>query len=419
MSTRSFLFLQGVASPFFDRLAKAIRQSGIKTCRVKFCGGDLVFHKEGEARLYNGSHDELADFYNNLFKELSITDIVLFGDTRPVHIDAVRVAKERQLNIHVFEEGYLRPDWITLDSGGVNAYSPVPKLPCYFRDEASKVQRGIQSAKTNYSQWVRLAHDIRYNTGRLVDIQRFPNYRRHRIESPVREYLGWIIRYPKLLPSSLLAKRKIKKLNEQKAKYYVYPLQLDGDSQIRIHSKYKGGVAEATEEVLRSFAAHASKRAYLIVKNHPLDTGINKHKQNTLNLSKQLGIRHRVLFFDGGHLPTLLSNAKGTVLVNSTTGMSALFHGSPVIALGEALYDMPGLTFQGGLDDFWCKAKKPNAKLFRDFRDVLIHKTQINGNFYTKKGIEMAIAGSLKRMNIPPAVYEEEVTLQDSNTITI
>ena len=379
----------------------------------------MVFHKEGETRHFKGSNETLSDFYSDMFQELSITDVVLFGDTRPVHIDAVKVAKCLGLEVHVYEEGYLRPDWITLDSGGVNAHSSIPKSPCYFRDEATQIKRDVQSAKTDYNQWIRLVHDVRYNVGRITDIKRFPNYRRHRIDSPVREYLGWVTRYPRLVPSSLIAKHRTKKLLDKRSKYYVYPLQLDGDSQIRVHSKYKRGVNEATEEILRSFAAYAPRKSYLIVKNHPLDTGIGKNKEHTLRLSKELGVRDRVLFFDGGHLPTLLSHAKGTVLVNSTTGMSALFHQSPTIALGIALYDIPGLTFQGVLDDFWCKAKKPNPKLFRDFRDVLIHKTQINGNFYTKKGIEMAVAGSLARMNIPPVFEQEDNSLRVNNGTSI
>ncbi|MEZ5476261.1 MAG: hypothetical protein R3E95_01800 [Thiolinea sp.] len=59
------------------------------------------------------------------------------------------------------------------------------------------------------------------------------------------------------------------------------------------------------------------------------------------------------------HLPTLLQHTRGTVLVNSTTGTSALFHGSPVCALGKAIFDQPELTFQDGLIVFGQKVDRP------------------------------------------------------------
>jgi len=400
LDSRSFLFLQGVASPFFDRLASALRRAGVQTCRVEFCGGDTSFNRSGPAKKFTGKLNLLNEFYNETFNELKVTDIVLFGDTRPVHIPAIELAKEVGINIHVYEEGYLRPDWITLDSGGVNAFSPFAnKVPDYFRERAKNIPRNIKSFKTGYSQWTRLSHDLRFNIARTSDFVRFPNYSRHRVDHPISEYLGWFKRYPALVPFSLQAKYKTKKIINDNLSYYIYPLQLSADSQIRIHSNFSD-VNHATEEILRSFEKYAPKATKLIIKNHPLDTGLSKCKEFTRNMSKDLGIEDRVIFLDGGHLPTLLQNAKGTVVVNSTTGMSALFHKSPTIALGNALFDMPGLTFQGGLNEFWCRAKRSDYKLFSDFRDVVINDTQINGNFYTRKGIAMAVAGSLKRFNV-------------------
>lgn len=401
MSKKSFLFLQGVASPFFDKLASTLRMSGIETCRVNFCGGDVYLHRKGSSRQFHGNLAQLEDFYKNLFSELGTSDIVLFGDSRPVHIPAIKLAKKLGINIHVYEEGYLRPDWVTLDSGGVNAYSSISQeTSTYFRQNAKNIARDVESKKTGYNQWVRLYHDIRYNIARALDFKVFPEYSRHRVDHPVHEYIGWIKRYPTLIPLSWFAKYKVNKLVSSNATYYVYPLQLSGDSQIRVHSKYES-VNQATSEILYSFERFAPKNSYLVVKNHPLDTGVSKGKHFTLTLSRKLGIEDRVIFLDGGHLPTLLSHAKGTVVINSTTGMSALYHKSPIITLGKAIYNLPGLTFQGGLDDFWHHAKKGDHKLFRDFRDVVVHQTQINGNFYTKKGINMTVVASMERFGIP------------------
>jgi capsular polysaccharide export protein len=82
----------------------------------------------------------------------------------------------------------------------------------------------------------------------------------------------------------------------------------------------------------------------------------------------------------------LLKATKGVVLVNSTTGLSALGHGAPVKVCGAALYDLPGLTFQGRLHDFWFVAQnaKPDVEILRRFKVALVEKTQLNGSFYRK-----------------------------------
>ena len=46
---------------------------------------------------------------STIIAEKSITDIVLYGDTRPTHAEAIKLAKALDWRVHVFEEGYLRP----------------------------------------------------------------------------------------------------------------------------------------------------------------------------------------------------------------------------------------------------------------------------------------------------------------------
>ncbi|RVU83377.1 capsular biosynthesis protein [Leucothrix sargassi] len=418
MNKRCFLFLQGVATPFFDRLAASIRSSGVDTCRVVFCGGDAISHKSGNSVQYRGAVEDLPAFYESLFNELGVTDLVLFGDTRPVHIPAVKLAREIGIQAHVYEEGYMRPDWITLDLGGVNANTTLlPKSPMYYRKEALKVPARPKPLKVKYRLLVRLMQDVYYNSGRIFDSRNYPNYSRHRLHSPLLEYKGWITRYPAKPLFELAARYVTNKLLRKKIPFYIYPLQLDSDSQIRVHSPYSHGLRKAADDIIKSFANHAPKKSVLIIKNHPLDTGITKNRQYVKQVSKELGVSDRVYFFDGGHLPTLLRNSAGTVLINSTVGMSSLFHKSPTIALGKAIYDIPGLTFQGRLDCFWRSNKRPNQKLYNDFSKVVIHKTQINGGFYSNQGIEMAIEASLKRFGIPPEPEEKSEHLKLSVSV--
>lgn len=83
------------------------------------------------------------------------------------------------------------------------------------------------------------------------------------------------------------------------------------------------------------------------------------------------------------HLPTCLKNAVGTVTINSTVGIQSLYHGTPTIVLGKALYDIGGLTCKGmPLDRFWSEHHPPDKSLFQEFRRHLIEQTQLSGSFY-------------------------------------
>lgn len=90
------------------------------------------------------------------------------------------------------------------------------------------------------------------------------------------------------------------------------------------------------------------------------------------------------------------------MLVNSTTATQAIQLGSPTMALGRALFNLPGLTFQGSLDQFWTESTVPDANVYKDYRRVLIQNTQINGDFYTHEGIAMTIRNSLEKLDALP-----------------
>src|SRR5690606_8378506 len=129
-------------------------------------------------------------------------------------------------------------------------------------------------------------------------------------------------------------------------------LQINTDAQVRFHSPFTC-VAEALRHIVESFAAYASQPCRLLVKAHSLDPGLVSYGKIIASLSKRLDLSDRVFYVESGALPPLLSRARGVVTINSTSGASAILHGCSTIALGKAIYDIPGLTFQGSLRTFW------------------------------------------------------------------
>ncbi|WP_299880044.1 capsule biosynthesis protein [uncultured Cocleimonas sp.] len=405
---KSFLLLQGVASPFFAELEKALIKAGHQSLKINFCGGDLLSGRFFSTALnhinFQKSLNELPEFYLAIFKEHNITDIALFGDTRPVHVPAIELAKQQGIEVHVFEEGYFRPNWVTLDGNGVNAYSKIyehsENEPEWFLELAKRQPDWQDESKdTGGNLAIRAWHDIRYHLAKTLLKPMFPKYETHRPDSPLQEYWGFIRRMPMV---SLYYKRQsnqqIKALIASHSPFYLLPLQLEADSQIRLHSDFTS-LEHVIQTTIESFATNATNDAKLVIKLHPLDPWFINYPKIIDKLCTQYQVNsERVIYLEAGNLNTLLNAAQGTILVNSTVGTSALALGCPVIALGSAIYDIPSLTFQGKLDDFWSNAEKPNAELFQAFKQTYIQQTQINGSFYNLKGIRMAVDSAVNKL---------------------
>ncbi|NMM01957.1 capsular biosynthesis protein [Paraburkholderia sp. RP-4-7] len=394
---RSFLALQGTASPFFLRLESELAKRGHEVRRVNFCGGDFLFTGHERAWNYTGEVTDLSSWYANILSKNSFTDILLFGDCRAVHRPIHAIAPQYGLRVHVFEEGYVRPHWLTLERHGVNGRSMLARDPAWYLEQRRRTPASPAGRATGYNLYERAWHDIRYRAANAIYSARFPHYKSHRPHNGYTEYKALAMRFMCERQYNREATEAISKLLLGNRPYYLFPLQLNSDSQIQVHSPFSG-VCEAIDGVVRSFAIHAPPDALLVIKNHPLDTGLINYRRFSHKLARELGIADRLRFIDAGHLPTLLDHARGAVVVNSTVGLSALHHRRPLIALGTAIYSMPGLTWQGSLDDFWLHGEEPDMPLYQAFLDYVVHHTQINGDFYTRTGIAMATAGAVQRL---------------------
>lgn len=395
--TRTFLFLQGVCSPFFARLADALAQHGHDVVRMNFNAGDAWAWRGRAGWTYDGPLLGLKRHAREKLAEYGVSDVVLFGDQRPVHMPVVRAAREAGLRIHVFEEGYFRPSWITLERGGVNGNSLLPRSPDWYREVGASLPDYGNGTPFAAPMWRRAWYDVCYHLAGAANPLLVPCYRGHALHSAPREYAGYLWRMQRVWRRQARDAETAHALVTRRIPFFLLPLQLDTDAQIRFHSRY-ADMGEVLREVLDSFARHAPPAAHLLVKNHPLDYGVHDREALLRQAGEALGVGHRLHFIESGHLPTLLSHARGVVTVNSTVGGSALVHRCPLAVLGRAIYDMPGLSHQGGLDTFWARPARPDAELFRLFRNTVIHTTQVNGGFYSREGIGLALAGTVSRL---------------------
>ena len=127
-TSRTFLFLQGPHGPWFHRLGRMLRAAGARVWRVGFNLGDRVAWPGPGYLPFKAAHDQWPSTCAELMTQYGITDLVLYGDTRPIHAEAIRIARARGITVHVFEEGYLRPYWVTYERGGSNGHSRLMDL---------------------------------------------------------------------------------------------------------------------------------------------------------------------------------------------------------------------------------------------------------------------------------------------------
>jgi BexC/CtrB/KpsE family polysaccharide export inner-membrane protein len=381
-SGKNVLLLQGPIGPFFSRLAYDLRQAGATVHKVNFNGGDWLFYPTG-AISFNGSMDEWPRFLGELLDTHAIDTVLLFGDMRPIHRSVSKLLKERKVRVGVFEEGYIRPDYVTLELDGANGNSSLPRDPqLYFEHDAEPVPP--PKPVRNAFRWMGIWATLYYVASALFS-PLYPRYRHHR-PLTLTELGPWILsawrKYRYRIKEKGLQEQIV---TEYDGRYFLVPLQVHNDSQLYAHSDFDS-VWSFIEDVVVSFERYAPEEAVLVFKHHPMDRGYYDYGRFLQDLTKELGLDGRLIYLHDQHLPPLLKHAKGVVLINSTVGLSALHHRCPLKVCGTSIYDLPGLTFQGSLDEFWRKAPahKPDPKLYASYRDYLIRHTQLNGSFYTR-----------------------------------
>jgi len=408
------LLLQGPMGPFFRRIAQDLTQAGAQVFKVNFNGGDWLFYRSGAIN-FRGRTEEWPAYLETLLDQLRIDVVMLFGDCRPIHRLAHEIVHRRGLEIGVFEEGYVRPDFVTLEQFGVNDHSLIPRSAEFYLANPRYPAEHTRAVGNTYWYAVLWAMLYYFTAGLLKPL--FRHYRHHRALTWL-EALPWLRSAWRKSYSALRERGVLGRLTEEFAgRYFLVPLQVYNDAQVHVHSDFES-VVHFIQEVTTSFAQHAPPETILVIKHHPMDRGYHDYSKLIRVQVKKLGLQKRCLYIHDQHLPTLLQHARGVVVINSTVGLSALDHGTPLKVCGNANYDIPGLTFQGSLDDYWQNAQqaKPNKELLDAFRNYLVQHTQLNGSFY--KRLPKAQSASGLRWNSADATGKYAALTRAANVET-
>ncbi|WHI48549.1 hypothetical protein [Microbulbifer sp. VAAF005] len=113
------VFLQGPHGPFFAQLAKRLSQSGVITHKINFNGGDRYFAWADFQADFTGGESDWSAFFSDYLSKNNVDTVFCYGDCRRLHTIAKSICESKGIAFGVFEEGYLRPDFITLEFGGL------------------------------------------------------------------------------------------------------------------------------------------------------------------------------------------------------------------------------------------------------------------------------------------------------------
>ncbi|MEZ5586130.1 MAG: capsular biosynthesis protein [Sedimenticolaceae bacterium] len=385
-----FLFLQGPPNFFARHLADELQRRGHRALRINLCTGDFIYWLGRPATNYRHRLDHWEAFLRAYVAREGVTHILYYADRLPYHRIAIKTADDLGLIAISYEFGYLRPDWITLERRGMSAQSHFPDDPARIRQIACQVPEPDLTARYRFPFHKEALHEVTFNLSNFFLFFLYPFYDADKVYNRMLEYLSYI---PRLLNGSRAARHAnatIERLIADGSPFFVFPLQMQNDYQVRANSPYRH-LSEVIGETLRSFAAHAPPDTQLVFKVHPLDNGLEHWPSVLSRLAAENGISTRVTLIDGGDLMTLLRHARGVVLINSTVGIHALQADCPVKVMGIATYDITGLTHQESLDSYWRAPTKPDPDLRDDLIRALAASIQVKGNFYTKEGQARAI----------------------------
>mgnify|MGYP000257901452 CR=1 FL=1 len=402
----SVLLLQGPLGPFFDHLAAALIQQGQTVYKINFNGGDEHFYSQENVVSFTGSKEQWPEFLLNFIHQSSISSVLVYGDCRHYHDAAKQLCSLESIQYFAFEEGYLRPNYITFEKGGVNGHSPITHAAVQSYQPVHEVENE-KKMPANFS--TRAWYAIFYYVLALVKRSKYPKYTHHRSYNSVYEALCWCRGFYRKGFYRFI-QDDAKQICKQGA-FFLVPLQVHNDAQIEFHSQYES-MQDFIVDVLTSFAKSGSNKK-LVFKHHPMDRGYVQYAGFIKKQAVLLGIEEQVRYIHDQHLPTLLKSCEGVVTINSTTALQAFYHGAPVLVMGYAFFDMPGLTHQDSLLSFWQKPVSPDLKFPDRFRAYILDHGQINGSFYTEPDLTISnlIAYLFKVGALEPALISNEAVL--------
>ena len=261
-----------------------------------------------------------------IIEEEGFTDLIVWNGQLIFTLAGIHWAEKKNMKVWYMENGAL-PGTLQLDEKGVNTESSITGKSAQFFAE----------------------HDLDYDTEQSpIEPLSHPNKTLHPFEMFMRyiNRFGWYWWMTRVFWKNFLPDQRGKKIRQSlpadKAtlpeKFIFVPLQVHDDTQIMVHSPLIKNMEEFID------ACHAAIKKVnpdmpIVVKEHPQDFG--RQDYSALR-QKYPGI----IWLRKFPINDILAMASTVITVNSGVGIEALTFKRPVITLGDAFYNIPGVVRQ-------------------------------------------------------------------------
>jgi capsular polysaccharide export protein len=373
----------GPLGVFFSRLSRHLEERGVPVIKVSFPLHEFGFSPHQRVA-FSEAMEEFQPFLKALILEKGIRHLFMYGDFIDPHRLAIQLVQQMNaegvlpfdIEAWVFELGYVRPNYVSLELERVNARSNLNKPVSFYHDlpPVESIPQARRDAGVRWRKiWKMPTFILHAFTPYSIiqgphKLQPKPSYLLSQVWGLIRKHMYEVTERPQ------------RRLLLDGPPFVLVPLQVSSDSQVSLGSHY-AGMEHFIQDLIASFARHAPPGDLLAFKHHPRDRGYNHYGAVIQDLARRHGVEGRVLYFHDGPLGPILKRAKAVVTINSTVGLQALYHSVPTKVMGRTFYNLPGLTDQQSLAAFWAAPAPSDRELFRRFYVHLIESTQINGNF--------------------------------------
>jgi capsular polysaccharide export protein len=393
-----FLFIGAPFGPFFRRLAQEIEAAGGEVYRTVCEGGEYLETPAPCRVVYRHRDGDWKRFLRGVVRRKNVNAIITFNDTLPRNRGALEIAEEFGLHSFVLENGYLRPHWVTLERDGVNGFSRLPRDARVYLDAARADAEPPESLQFPAGLKPHVIHTITHFVAAIAFKPVLGFDAKYYGDSVYRQGFGYAREYFwRMTHDESGALARALELADSGRKVFLALLQKPGDAQLVVHSRH-GGNAAFVDELISSFAAESPEDAILVVKQHPLDYGVERTPARVKSLIERHNLADRVFFLRKTSIDRIMARAHAVVTINSTAGLAAIIERKPVLCVGRAFYNIPGLTSPGPLAKFWREATPPSPELVAGFVAFLKSTSQFNGGFHTPEGREILVPLLARRL---------------------
>ena len=374
------LLLQGPIGNFFDEFSKFIsKKSGI-VFKINFTIAEAFFYKQDNNFFFRDSIDNWPVYFLNFVKENNINRVYFLNDSRPYHSSIIDICMKNQIDFYVFEDGYFRPGYITLEPQGVNGNSFFRKFSSQH-DSLDKINNCPKLCLELKGKLLsRVLFSLIYNFNFLFS----KNYISYRPGNSLYWSKKYIFSFIIFAFNFIKDKVLLKKTLNSNDKILFIPLQVFDDTQIKYHSKYND-IYEFIDDIFYTLSLLIKSDYRIIFKQHPGDRGNINYNKYINELAKRNGLSKQIIFNYTTDANQLINFSDGIILINSTLGINALTLGKKVFTAGISTYD--SVCTQDNLDifinDILDESPMKNKKTDLDNFFVKLKKaTQVKGSFY-------------------------------------